>query len=77
MATAANSQLSNNEGRTPDVGIRPLLVVALMTRSDAALNYGVTWPTNVPQLASEVRGAFGMYSQENQTLPFSSATAAE
>jgi len=36
-----------------------------------------TLAMNVPQFASVVRGAFGMYSVANQMLPLSSATAAE
>src|SRR5262249_11895220 len=42
-----------------------------------AIGYGVTWLMNVPQLASEVRAAFGIYSLASQIVPSASATAAE
>ena len=41
------------------------------------LTYGETWLMNVPQLASRVRGALGMYSAPIQIFPDESATAAE
>lgn len=42
-----------------------------------AFRYGVTWATNVPQLANGVRGPPEMYSPANQMVPPGSATAAE
>jgi hypothetical protein len=68
--------------------LRPLPAAApntWLTRARTALRsprppcalQGATLPMNVPQLASSVLGASGMYSLANQIVPSLSATAAE
>ena len=55
---------------------RVLADPALRCSGGRSTRQGVTTVTCVPQFASSVRGAFGMYSTAIQRLPASSAVAA-